>query len=221
VFAMRFHTVDARSNPVRGHGSPNIDCSSTRSNPSGAAQCNAAWSRPSTSVAQALPKVPAGDGDGKGHGDGDHPPVPGIGTGPVPGVVTGVTGAVTGVTGSLPARIHAIISPIPILGRVFNSSPARGTAGGGAGSSQAAAASAQPGGAAAQGAPLLVLPAPSRSAVLGPVPLPVPVIDSVAAGVGGSLPWKWFALLAMIDLGLIVGIVLRRRNAQHDRLRQR
>ena len=44
------------------------------------------------------------------------------------------------------------------------------------------------------------------------------VIDSVTAGVGGALPWKWFLLLAILDLGLIVGIVIRRRSAQRDRL---
>jgi hypothetical protein len=61
------------------------------------------------------------------------------------------------------------------------------------------------------GLPVLVLPAPPQSTVLSPVPLVVPVIDGVNAQVTGALPWKWFAVLAIIDLGLIVGLVIRRR----------
>jgi hypothetical protein len=61
------------------------------------------------------------------------------------------------------------------------------------------------------GLPVLLLPAPSQPTVLSPVPLVVPVIDGVNAQVAGALPWKWFVVLAIIDLGLIVGMVIRRR----------
>jgi hypothetical protein len=73
------------------------------------------------------------------------------------------------------------------------------------------AAGASPGRPATPGLPVLVLPAPSQPTVLSPVPLVVPVIDGVNAQVAGALPWKWFVVLAIIDLGLIVGLVLRRR----------
>jgi hypothetical protein len=58
---------------------------------------------------------------------------------------------------------------------------------------------------------VLLLPAPSQPTVLSPVPLVVPVIDGVNAQVAGALPWKWFLVLAILDLGLIVGLVIRRR----------
>jgi len=77
-----------------------------------------------------------------------------------------------------------------------------------------AAAGASP---ATPGPPVLVLPAPSQPTVLSPVPLVVPVIDGVNAQIAGALPWKWFVVLAIIDLGLIVGLVIRRRRAV-DRL---
>jgi hypothetical protein len=65
--------------------------------------------------------------------------------------------------------------------------------------------------------PVLVLPAPSQPTVLSPVPLVVPVIDGVDAQVAGAIPWKWYVFLAIIDLGLIVGLVIRRRRGV-DRL---
>jgi hypothetical protein len=69
--------------------------------------------------------------------------------------------------------------------------------------------------------PVLVLPAPSQPTVLSPVPLVVPVIDGVSAQVAGALPWKWFVVLAIVDLGLIVGMVIRRRHGRIDRLGRR
>jgi hypothetical protein len=67
--------------------------------------------------------------------------------------------------------------------------------------------------------PALVAPAPSPTpTVLGPVPLMVPVIGNTASQVGAALPWTWFGLLALVDLGLIVGIVLRRRHCRADPL---
>jgi hypothetical protein len=35
------------------------------------------------------------------------------------------------------------------------------------------------------------------------------------------LAWNWFALLAILNLGLIVGVVIRRRRARIDRLNGR
>jgi hypothetical protein len=73
---------------------------------------------------------------------------------------------------------------------------------------------------AAPGIPVPVLPAPSQPTVLSPVPLVVPVIDGVNAQVAGALPWKWLLVLAIVDLGLIVGLVIRRRRGI-DRLGRR
>jgi hypothetical protein len=62
--------------------------------------------------------------------------------------------------------------------------------------------------------PALLLPSPpSTSTFLGPVPLLVPIIDGVASEVG-ALPLQWLVLLTIIDLGLIVAIVLRRRRGR-------
>jgi hypothetical protein len=55
--------------------------------------------------------------------------------------------------------------------------------------------------------------------VLGPVPIVAPINGVVQAG--GALPWKWFGLLALLDLALIVGIVIRRRRAPGDGQRSR
>ncbi len=180
VFAVRFHSVDARANQSQKNPT-NTNCASTSDNRAGVSPCTAAWTPNTTSLAVA----PA--------------PTSGGGTGPVA------------------SSVGAVITPLPVLGHVAKnvrrhqsntSSPA--TAGTPSPLGGVKAATTQP-------APLLVLPPPpSQSTVLGPVPLPVPVIDSVAAGVGGGLPWRWFALLAILDLGLIVGIVMRRRLA-HQR----
>jgi len=74
---------------------------------------------------------------------------------------------------------------------------------------------------AAQAAPVLISPAPSQPTVLGPVPLVVPVSDGAATRAGVPLAWNWFALLAILNLGLIVGVVIRRRRARIDRLNGR
>jgi hypothetical protein len=167
----------------------NTDCASPHNN-NGFAQCTAAWTVQTTSAAVAA-VVAAGGGSG----------------GTVGGIVASIGNLVT-----LPAVLQPVTALLPHRATGSQSAhPASGTA---ASASTAGAVS----GATTQPAPVLVLPAPSQSTVLGPVPLPVPVIDSVTAGVGGALPWKWFLLLAILDLGLIVGIVIRRRSAQRDRL---
>lgn len=61
-------------------------------------------------------------------------------------------------------------------------------------------------------APVLQSP-PSTSTVLGPVPLLVPIIDGVASEVG-ALPLQWLVLLTVIDVGLVVAIVRRRRHGR-------
>ncbi len=200
-FALRFHSVDARTNLVRfGEPNPNTDCTSIVQNPTGVAQCNAAWTPVTKALALAPPRRSAA----------------------VPGRVAAWR-RVGGVTGVGPARWSAASPAASVLssGTPCTQRSTRPRHGVPRAPRQAGQ---QPGGtsaAATQPAPVLVLPAPSQSAVLGPVPLPVPVIDSVAAGVGGALPWKWFLLLAIVDVALIVAIVVRRRLAQHDRLNPR
>jgi hypothetical protein len=197
-YAIRFHTVDARTNLLRlGELSPNTDCTSLAQNPNGVAQCNAAWTSPTRVLALAAPVI-------------------GGGTGGVGGVVGGVTGTTGKVVGGVAGSVGAVVSHTvhPVLHH-RTSGVSQGAVSGPA---------QQPGGVSAattHPAPVLVLPPPSQSAVLGPVPLPVPVIDSVAAGVGGALPWKWFLLLAIVDVALIVAIFIRRRLGQHDRLNPR
>jgi hypothetical protein len=202
AFAVRFHTVDARTNVAKGKPNPNTDCASATQNKTGVAPCNAAWTPQTTSFATA-PVSTTGGGTGTGSGAG------------------GATGVVNGVTGTVAGLVGAIIMPPPVLS--LHSVRHHRTTGAAAHGSTATPSQQTGGvsGATTQPAPILILPAPSQSAVLGPVPLPVPVIDSVAAGVGGALPWKWFLLLAILDIGLIVGIVIRRRLAQHDRLNAR
>jgi hypothetical protein len=67
-------------------------------------------------------------------------------------------------------------------------------------------------------APIVIVPAPSQSSVLPPVTPPLPSVGTVTAGVGGAPPWTWFAVLAILDLGLVGAIVVRRRLAQRKRL---
>ena len=198
LFAMRFHSVDARTNQGAGHGNPvnpNTDCDSASQNHSGVAQCNAAWTVATTSAASVLVPPP---GVGPGTPGIPSPPQP-----PNPGTVTGPVGSAVGSVGSLVARPpHALTAarrPAAPASRPAAATPP-----------STATGDIQP-------IPLLVLPAPSRSTVLGPVPLPIPVIDGVTAGVSGALPWKWFLLLAFVDLGLIAVVVARRRSAQRDR----
>ena len=227
LFAMRFHSVDARTNQAPYHPNPNTACSSSKQNPTALARCNAAWTPLTTALAIAPPST-SGTGSGGGTGSGSaggHGQVSGPATGIITGItgtvaaangtVTGVTGTVSGVTGTVAgvARgvVSSVASPLPVLGQAVGSA-----LNGSDGAQQSAPAAAQPGavsGATTLNPPPAPVPAPSQSTVLGPVPLPVPVIDSVAAGVGGALPWKWFVLLAIVDLGLVVGIVLRRRTA--------
>ncbi|MGH7723391.1 MAG: hypothetical protein ACRENL_11280 [Candidatus Dormibacteria bacterium] len=59
--------------------------------------------------------------------------------------------------------------------------------------------------------PVLVLPAPSQPTVLEPVPLLVPAINGGNGQASGGLSWKWFLALGLLDLGLIAGILIRRR----------
>jgi hypothetical protein len=66
------------------------------------------------------------------------------------------------------------------------------------------------------GAPVPVLPAPSQPTVLGPVPLVIPAIGGIASPAGGALPWTWFLALAVVDVGLTVGILIRRRRRRGD-----
>ncbi len=194
LFAMRFHTVDARTNQTSGsnQANPNTDCTSSH-NYDGLAQCTAAWTLQTTSTALAAVAT-AGGGSG--------------------GTVTGTVGGIVASIGNL-VTLPALLQPITgaVLAHRTTGSQSSHTAGGTPASTSGAVSGATP-----QPAPVLVLPAPAQSTVLGPVPLPVPVIDSVAAGVGGALPWRWFLLLAILDLGLIVGIVIRRRSAQRARL---
>lgn len=155
------------------------------------AQCAAAWTVQTTSAAVA---APVGPGGGSG------------------GTVTGTVGGVAASTGHL-VTLPALLQPI--LHRATGSLRSHPTSGTTAPTSPAGAVS----GVSTRAAP--VMPSPSQSTVLSPVPLPVPVIDSVAAGVEGALPWGWFLLLAILDLGLILGIVIRRRVAPRDRLYRR
>ena len=231
-FAIRFHSVDARTNVPK---SPNTDCTSLSQNKKRLAQCKAPWT-PQTRSYAAAPATTSGGGTGTGTGTGTGKGT-GIGTGTGTGTGTGagtgtgtgtgtggVTGVLGGVTGTVAGLVGNIVTPPPVVKHILHLALHTAGAGSAASAHGTGSTSAQPGGvsgATIQPAPVLILPAPSQSAVLGPVPLPVPVIGSVAAGVGGALPWKWFLLLAILDLGLIVGIVIRRRAAQHNRLNAR
>jgi hypothetical protein len=193
LFALRFHSVDARTNQTNASTgnqvNPNTDCAGPH-NRDALAQCTAAWTVQTTAAAIAQVTTAVGGSGGT-----------------VGGLVASIGNLVT-----LPPVLHPVTGAL-LPHRTTGSHGSASVAGAPAASSSGAVS-----GATTQPAPVLVLPAPSQSTVLGPVPLPVPVIDSVAAGVGGSLPWKWFLLLAILDLGLIVGIVIRRRSAQRDRL---
>lgn len=57
---------------------------------------------------------------------------------------------------------------------------------------------------------------PSQPTVAAPAPIVAPAIDSVTAGVGRALPWSWFLVLAMLDIGLIVALVVKRRYPHRD-----
>jgi hypothetical protein len=60
-----------------------------------------------------------------------------------------------------------------------------------------------------------ILPSPPpRSSVLGPVPVIAPGLGGVVPQLGASLPWNWFALVTLLDLGLVLGLVRRRRQAR-------
>jgi hypothetical protein len=230
-FALQFHSVDARINPIAGGGTsqvnPNTPCASRTLNATGVAQCAAPWSAPTTSFATAAAAT-AGGGTGTGSGGTGSPPgnpvtiplpVPAVGPGTVGGVVTGV-GAVHGGTGIASAR------RLTRTGRAANDAAVTGTKAGGdatTGTGTGSAPSAtQPGAVSGVTAPpsSVVVPGPAPSAVPRPALLPVPAIDSVTTGVGGSVPWMWFLLLLALDLGLIVVIAVRRRSTQRERLRR-
>jgi hypothetical protein len=185
-FTMRFHTVDASSNPLlRGvRPAATINCASLSVNGAGLLQCKAAWTRRATSLATAVAS----------------------GTGP----------------GSVIRRVSHVVAVPHVVRTVLRH--AQAVAGGTvaqASSGTSASTSAPPSlalrGSSAPPAPRVA----TQSPALGPVPVQVPAIDGVAAGVAGALPWNWFLLLAALDVGLIVTVMVRRRSAQRDRLRAR
>jgi hypothetical protein len=97
-----------------------------------------------------------------------------------------------------------------------------GSGGGGQSTSSPSAPAATPGGVAGlsvvPGDPAAPTGPSSTSTVLGPVPLVVPLVGGVVGQVSAALPWKWFGLLAIIDMGLIGLIVVRRRRAREAAL---
>jgi hypothetical protein len=115
--------------------------------------------------------------------------------------------------GSAPAEPAA---PVTVAGPAPNTSTSTSTGAGASGSSAVRSSTAErrPGG--PGGAPVAVLPAPSQPTVLGPVPLVVPAIGGVASPAGGALPWTWFVALAVLDVGLLVGSLIRRRRGRGD-----
>ncbi len=190
AFTMRFHTVDASSNPLlRGDRSAgNTNCASADVNRIGLPQCKAAWTRRATSLATAL------------------------------ATATGAKKVVREVR-HLKAVPHAVRTALRQVraGAGGNLSPRSG----GGSASTSAPPSLALRGSSAPPAPRQAPRSPLQSAVLGPVPLPVPAIDGIAAGAAGALPWNWFLLLAALDVGLIVTVIVRRRSAQRDRLNAR
>jgi len=112
----------------------------------------------------------------------------------------------------------AAAAPVTVAGGgpAPNTSTSTSTGAGASGSSAARSSTAQRRAGGPGGAPVPVLPAPSQLTVLGPVPLVVPAIGGVASPAGGALPWTWFVVLAVLDLGLLVGILIRRRRGRGD-----
>lgn len=58
-------------------------------------------------------------------------------------------------------------------------------------------------------------PPATVNTTLGPVPVLVPTIADAITRAGTSLPWNWFAALAVVDALLVALIVIRRRRAVH------
>jgi hypothetical protein len=198
TFAMRFHAVDARAFVVSRdvsrsdsgredswdsgqHESENTNCASPTQN-TGLERCKAAWTNASTNTAAAPPSTGGGSGGASGGGSGS-------GSSGGSGMGAGSGGKSAHLPGVVVHRSATRVATLP--------------------STAQASAVKTP---VTAPIPALVLPAPSPTpTVLGPVPLMVPVIDATASQVGAALPWTWFALFALVDLGLIVGVVLRRR----------
>lgn len=194
VFAMRFHAVDGhRFTLVHDGGRSDSD---DRHRPRAQREttntdCSSATQN--TGVAEcnavwtAATENTAAASLTTGRGTGGGSPGgPGSGSAP---------GSGSGRAGSTPVRLPVIVAPASVA------APARPPA--------VKASTMAP-------IPVLVLPEPSSPTVLGPVPLMIPVIASGGSPVGAALPWNWFLLLAIIDLALIVGIVLRRRRSRAD-----
>ncbi len=70
-------------------------------------------------------------------------------------------------------------------------------------------------------APIVVVPAPAQAGGFSPGTPPLPSVGTVTAAAGGAPPWTWFGVLAIIDLGLVVGVVIRHRVRQRKRLSAR
>jgi hypothetical protein len=219
AFAMRFHAVDARAFVVTrdvsrsdsgstdtSGGQPetsNTNCASPSQN-TGLGQCTAAWTKSSTNTAAAPPTTGGGSGGGSGNGPGGGSGSgSGGGSGKSAGGGSGQGAGKGGKSLHRPVvvthRSATRVSTVPTTAQARALTPAVSAP-----------------------VPVLVVPAPTPTpTVLGPVPLMVPVIDNTASQVGAALPWTWFALLALLDLGLIVGVVLRRRHRRADPLHAR
>lgn len=66
-------------------------------------------------------------------------------------------------------------------------------------------------------APIVIVPAPAQSGGLSPANPPLPSVGTITAAVGGGPPWTWFAVLAIVDLGLVVGVGVRHQLGQRKR----
>ena len=190
-YAIRYHSVDARLNiPRLGH---NTNCMSVAQNPTGVAQCSAPWSAVNRVLASGKPLLPSTNGS--------HPPA---GGGGVTGIVPSLVGRVVTV---VRRELRGASQALSLTGSAPAGQPAQlGAAQPAAGGSATATAGApsSPGNVPADRPSAPSLPR------IGPVPA-LPAIGGVTAAVGGSLPWNWFLVLAIIDIGLIVALVVRRR----------
>jgi hypothetical protein len=112
--------------------------------------------------------------------------------------------------GSTVSTVAAPSAPVGVAGPASNSSTSSG-----AGRSATTPQGVPPGSRGTLGSSGIThqapVPVPSQPTVLGPVPLVVPALGGVVAPAGGALPWAWFAGLAAVDLGLMAGILVRRR----------
>ncbi len=242
-------TTKSSGTTAPNSGQNNTNCASASQNPKGgASQCTASWSPQTSSTAAAPAGGTTGGGTGGGStggttgggtGGGSTGGTTGGGTGG--GGTGGTTGGGTGGGGTGGTTGGGTGGGGTGGTTAGGSAATRGTGTGSTGSAGQSGSTAThtnhtapsiraP---AATGTPHAVVglsttapsePAspvgPSSTSIgLAPVPLVTPLIGGVVAQVSAALPWKWFGLLAVVDLALIAIIVARRRRSRAESLR--